>query len=84
MMKSIINKLSKNLTATLLYHDTTITIQSGLEKLAEIRSFFQSQQSRFSGGGKLTISSDSDLQNDFKKHDINANTDDETFQSHFD
>ena len=77
-------KLSKSLTATLRSDDTTITIQSGLKKQAEIKSFLQSQQSRFSGGGKLTISSDSDLQNDFKKYEINADTDNETNQSHID
>ena len=77
-------KLTKSLTATLRSDDTTITIQSGLKKQAEIKSFLQSQQSRFSGGGKLTISSDSDLQNDFKKYEINADTDNETNQSHFD
>ena len=78
------NKFSKNLTATLHSDDTTITIESGLKNQAEIKSFLQSQQSRFSGRGKLTISSDSDLQNEFKKYEINADTIHETLQSHFD
>jgi len=78
------NTFSKNLTATLHSDDTTITIESGLKNQAEIKSFLQSQQSRFSGRGKLTISSDSDLQNEFKKYEINADTDNETLQSHLD
>jgi len=78
------NKFSKNLNATLHYDDTIITIESGLKNQAEIKSFLQSQQSRFSGRGKLTISSDFDLQNEFKKYEINADTEIETIQSHID
>ena len=76
------NKFSKNLNAVLHYDDTTITLESGLKNSAEIKSFLQSQQSRFSGRGKLTISSDSDLQKEFKKYEITADNVNETIQSH--
>ena len=62
----------------------SLQLKVGLKKSSRDQKFLQSQQSRFSGRGKLTISSDSDLQNEFKKYEINADTDNEKLQSRLD
>lgn len=66
-------KLRKSLWAELRSQpDTTITLKSELESHQEVKTLFQMISSRFSGHGYLTISSDIDLQKDFKKYDIKA------------
>jgi hypothetical protein len=66
-------KLRKSLTAELRSPpDTTISLKSDLESHQEVKTLLQMIQSKFSGHGYLTISSDVDLQKDFKKYDIKA------------
>jgi len=63
-------KMDKTFQTTLQFEDTTISISSKLTKSDEIKSLLNSLKSKgYSGEGILTISSDIDLQNDFKKWD---------------
>ncbi len=64
-------KATKYLKAELkMEPDTFISINSGLERLQEVKSMIESIQSRFSGKGYFTIDSEKDLQDEFRKYDI--------------
>lgn len=63
-------KMNKTFETTLHFDDTSISISSKLSKSDEIRSLINSLKSKgYVGEGLLTINSDIDLQNDFKKWD---------------